>query len=148
MYFSILVIQGVIPLALLLWQGLSRSWCRLGWLLKTILVAVYLGGITLAGLWSVFFPWWTPYLYGLAWTVLSLFTWRRVREQSHWPKRNIFGVSRIIICGVLTGLFGILTLHAAMGYSPSSAEPASLAFPLKDGSYHVLNGGSQVLVNS
>ncbi|MGB7413924.1 MAG: hypothetical protein WA902_06925 [Thermosynechococcaceae cyanobacterium] len=46
MYLSLLITQGIIPLVLLLWQGLSPARNQLGWLLKTLVMAIYLAGIT------------------------------------------------------------------------------------------------------
>lgn len=148
MYVSFLFTQGLIPLGLLLWQGLSRSQNQLGWLLKTVVVATALGATSLAGLWSVFFPWWTPYLYWVVWGVLTIVTWHQVKQQPRWPKRTIWGFSRVMLCGGFAGLLGVLTLQAAMGYLPPAIEPVSLTFPLRDGNYYVLNGGNQALVNS
>ncbi|MBE9137064.1 hypothetical protein IQ254_07590 [Nodosilinea sp. LEGE 07088] len=56
MDISIIFTQGMIPLGLLLWQGAARlssghptgTQSQLGWLLKTLLVAAYLGGVSLS----------------------------------------------------------------------------------------------------
>ncbi|MBE9075706.1 M23 family metallopeptidase [Romeria aff. gracilis LEGE 07310] len=145
---SILITQGLIPFSLLLWQAYSRSQSLLGWLLKTLMVAGYLGAVTLIGLWAVLLPWWTPYFYWAVWGVLAILTLLDARRQSRWPKRNAWILSRVFGCGLLTGLFWAVTLQAALGYRLPAAAPISLTFPLKNGTYYVANGGSNLLVNA
>jgi hypothetical protein len=144
---SIIFTQGVIPLGLLFWQGAARSQSQLGWLLKTLLVAAYLGGVSLIGLWAVLFPVWMPYLYWLAWAAIAVATWAQSRNRPRWPKRNGWVITRVLVCGLGVGLFGAVIVNAAMGYLPPNAEPISLTFPFRDGTYYVANGGSNILLN-
>lgn len=148
MYTLIPITQGVIPIGLLLWQSLSPTKSQLGWLLKTALIAVYLGGIGLIGLWSILFPWWTPYLYGVVWSILTLITVRQCRKQPLWPKRNVFSLSKVVVLGIAIGCFSVVTLQAISGHFPPAVEPVSLAFPFKGSDYFVLNGGNHSLISS
>ena len=75
-------------------------------------------------------------------------TWRQMQAFPRWPKRSGWVSSRILVCGLGAGLFGVLTLKAAMGYLPPNAEPISLTFPLRNGTYFVANGGSDILLNA
>lgn len=147
MGISIILIQGVIPLGLLLWQGASRAQSQLGWLLKTLVVAGYLNAYSLIGQWGILFPRWVLVGYWLAWAAITVITWVRTRKQPRWPRRNGWVLLRVGVCGLLAGLFAGLTLHAAMGYLPPPVEPVSLTFPLENGTYYVANGGSNILVN-
>lgn len=148
MYTLILITQGFVPIGLLLWQGLAHSKSRLGWLLKTSLIAIYLVGIALAGLWSIFFPWWTPYLYGVAWSLLTLITCWQCRKQPLWPKRNALSLLKVMVFGIVIGCLSVLMLQTMSGYFPPAIEPVSLAFPLEGSNYFVLNGGNHSLMSS
>ncbi len=143
-----LVYQGVIPLGLLLWQGLSRSDSQLSWLLKTALVAAYLGAVSLMGLWPVLLPWWTPYGYWIVWTVLTIVTCRGARQLRRWPKQTIWASVPIVVYAGLCIVLGTQLLRAAIAYLPPQAEMIPLTFPLKNGSYYVINGGSDSLINA
>lgn len=84
---SLLIIQGVIPLSLLIWQGTGRSQSQLGWLLKTLAVAGYLSAASLVGMWAVVFLGWVPALYWLVWAAIAVATGLSVRPLPRWPKR-------------------------------------------------------------
>jgi hypothetical protein len=148
MYTSMLFYQGVIPLGLLLWQGWSRSHSQLSWLLKTLLVATYLGAVSLIGIWPVLLPWWTPYLYWMAWLGLTIVSYRRVRQTRFLPKQSIWANFPIFIYVGLCIAFSAQILGAAIAYLPPKAEMIPLTFPLKNGTYYVVNGGNGSLINS
>lgn len=148
MYTLIPITQGVIPVGLLLWQGLAPTKSRLGWLLKTALVAIYLGGIGLIGLWSILFPWWTPYLYGIAWSILTLLTFWQCRKQPLWPKRNTLSLLKVMILGIAIGCFSVIGLQAVSGHFPPAVKTVSLTFPFKGSNYFILNGGNHSLISS
>lgn len=81
MDITIVIAQILIPLGLLIWQGISHAKSQIGWVLKTALVLGYLTAIALAGLW-IAIPWWTPYLYLGIWLVLTLVTLRHLKQGS------------------------------------------------------------------
>ncbi|EDX83592.1 M23 peptidase domain protein [Synechococcus sp. PCC 7335] len=148
MYLSMLITQGIVPICLLLWQGLGRSHSRLGWLLKTLLVAAYLAAVSLVGMWPVLLSWWMPYLYWTIWFLLAALTYSRHKNLVLWPKRTFWGILKVFICGGLVGFLTVYSLQAAKGYALPDEQPVSLAFPLRGGDYSVFNGGSQALLNS
>lgn len=148
MYTSILITQGIIPVGLLLWQGSAKAGSQLSWLLKTLLVAAALGALMLMGLWYILLPWWMPYVYWLAWSAISMVTYRKTRALSRWPRRSFWTISPVFIYGGLVGFFCVQIIQATIGYVPPSAELVSLTFPLQNGTYQVANGGGQQLINS
>lgn len=147
MDITLIIIQLLLPLGLLFWQGKSSSNSQLGWGLKTIAVLGYLVAIAIAGLWLVI-PWWVSYLYLGIWLVLVIVTGRSLRQQSRLLQKNSWWWIRVLFCGVLAGLFWAVVVHAWTGYQPPAVNPVSLAFPLKNGTYYVANGGSIELLNS
>ena len=148
MYVSMLLTQGVLPVCLLLWQGWVKSYSRVGWLLKTLLVAAYLAAVSMTGMWPVFLTWWMPYLYWLIWFATIVLTYRSMARIALWPKRNIWGVTKILFCGGVAGFFVFYSLQAATGYILPDAQPIPLDFPLRNGHYSVLSGGNQMLMSS
>lgn len=149
MYLSFLIAQTGVPIALLLWQGWQQPTNQLSWLLKTSVVAAYLGAITLIGLWPIALPWWLPALYWLVWLGQAALTFGEVFGEKHarWPQRRAGVIAQILVCGALIGLFSVLALQAASGYVPPAQEPVSLEFPFKNGTYYVFNGGNSELIN-
>jgi Peptidase family M23 len=147
MDITLIIIQLLLPLGLLFWQGKSSSNSRLGWSLKTIAVLGYLIAIAIAGLWLVI-PWWVSYLYLGVWLVLAVVTGRSLRQHPRFPQNNSWRWMRTLFCGVLAGLFWAIVVHAWTGHQPPAVNPVSLTFPLRNGTYYVANGGSIELLNS
>lgn len=144
---TIAIAQVLLPSGLLFWQGISPAKSQIGWGLKTLLVLGYLFMIALAGLWlSV--PWWISYLYFGVWLVIAIVTWRSMQQLSRLPNSSIWGWARVLICGVLSGLFWALALHILTGYQLPAASPIALNFPLKNGTYYVASGGSNEFLNA
>ena len=74
-----LVMQLVVPLALLGWQAFGRDRTVAGWLVKTVIVALYLAAVATAGLWVVV-PWQTPAVLLLIVVAIALWQLRSVRR--------------------------------------------------------------------
>lgn len=143
----LVILQLLIPLALLVWQGALPARSQIGWLLKTLAVLGYLVAIALAGLWMVV-PWWTPYLYLAVWLCLTVVAFHRAMRQPRLSQRSRWGWVKVGACGAIAGLFWILTLHIWTGYFPPAVSPVSLEFPLRNGTYYIANGGSKEVLNA
>jgi Peptidase family M23 len=147
-WFSVwlpLTSQLVVPVSLLAWMAFGRHTSRARWIARAALVATYVLAIGIAGLWLVL-PWWLPFAYGalLAWTVVRP-SRRSYLQAPRSP--DIFGRAVTALTGALALLLVVVTGVALEGRRPP-AEPIDLAFPLRSGTYLVVNGGSQVLVNA
>ncbi len=106
---------------------------------------MYVLAIGIAGLWLVL-PWWLPFVYGavVVWTIARRLRGRDVRTQR---PRDVSGLVVTVLIGAFTMLLvGIVGLALAGRRPPS--EPIDLAFPLGSGTYLVVNGGSQALINA
>jgi hypothetical protein len=127
------------------WQWSVHS--RLAWLLKIVIVASYLIAIGLAGPW-VYLPWGSDIFY-LA--LLLAAAWHSyingVRNCSWLPIWSKYSTVRII------GLFGIalaLICHIFYlfgGWNLPDESPVALSFPLRNGNYYILNGGTNRILN-
>ena len=138
------VLQVVIPLALLFWQARQRSRSSLVWLLTTTAVIAYIAATAMAGLWLV-----APHLPTVFLVVaVTLSALRRPR-----PFRLV-GPSMSIADRVYVPMLAMLAVFSA-GMSWVALEsrrvPAGvvdLEFPLRNGVYYIANGGSTVLTNA
>ena len=139
-----LVSQLVVPVVLLLW--LARSSASHGRFIAVAgLAATYILAIGVSGLWLVL-PWWLPFAYGAVavWTVARRF--RGGNRRTPRP-RTVSGPGGTLLIGGLAVLFlGVVGL-ALTGRRPPS-DPIDVAFPLGSGTYLVVNGGSQPLINA
>lgn len=145
--FVILALQFLLPLALiLLLAGFTpRNW--LGFLLHFFATASLLAATALAGLWT-FLPWWTAQALAcllLLLVVIKLRKWQRfgARYPSHaggWCAAGLFlALNLLTLAQVKTAL---------EGRTPLPGTAADLAFPLSGGTFLVVNGGSQQLINA
>ena len=111
----------------------------------TALVATYILAIGVAGLWLVL-PWWLPFAYGavVVWTIA-----RQLRGGDHRPQGPP-AASRLVVTvsigGLAVLLMGIVGLALAGRRPPG--DSVDLTFPLGSGTYLVVNGGSQALINA
>jgi hypothetical protein len=147
MDITLFIAQLLVPLGLLIWQERSPTASQAGWVLKTLLVLGYLVAIALAGLWMVI-PWWIPYLYLAIWLVLAAVTLQRAMRQPRVPPPSRWGWIKVMVCGAIAGLFWGLAVYIWMGHQLPTASPVSLAFPLRNGTYYIANGGSKEILNA
>jgi hypothetical protein len=147
-WFSVslpLISQLVVPCLLLAWLALSRHATNVRAIAIAALVASYVLAIGLAGLWLVI-PWWLPFGYGavMVWILAP-----RLRRRDQRPQRA-HGASGVVMT-VLIGAAAVLLL-GIVGLALAGRRPPGhsidLSFPLGSGTYLVVNGGSQALINA
>jgi hypothetical protein len=140
-----IVVQLIVPLLLLAWAAFGRHVTKARSIVVAALVATYVIAIGTAGLWLVF-PWWLPFVYGamVLWILASRLGGNDVSTQR---PRAVSGLAvTVLIGGLAVLLVGVVSLALA-GRWPSR-EAIDLAFPLRSGTYLVVNGGSNVLINA
>ncbi len=136
--------QVVIPLVLLVWQATSRDRVGLVWLMKTVAVAGYLEATALTGLWLIA-PWYLPYALLLASLVVS--AWRSPRPFQFLPR--IRARERLALVGwTLAAVLAFGAVGAAIESRRPPTDVVDLAFPLRDGTYYIANGGGSGLTNA
>jgi hypothetical protein len=138
------VLQVGVPLALLAWQTLGPNRSIAQWLIKTVVIAGYLGAAHMVGLWAVL-PWYSALILLVALTAIALWQLQAVRklpwksDRPHW----LAFTGRASL-----GLFTLATLAIAVAARrPPSETLVDLQFPLRDGVYYVAAGGSTELLN-
>jgi hypothetical protein len=140
-----LLSQLIVPVSLLAWLAFGRHATKARSMVVAALVATYVVAIGIAGLWLVL-PWWLPFAYGAVgvWTIARGLRGGDHRSQRH---RTVRGVVATVLIGVVAGFLLVIVGLAVAGWRPPG-EPIDLAFPLRSGTYLVVNGGSQVLINA
>ena len=141
-----LLSQLIVPVSLLAWLAFARHPTKARAVMVAALVATYVLAIGIAGLWLVL-PWWLPFAYGavIVWTIM-----RRLRGNDDGSPRP-----RVVCALVVTASIGALTVLcvgiigvALAGRRPPLEPPIDVAFPVASGTYLVVNGGSQILINA
>lgn len=140
-----LVSQVAVPVTLLAWLAFGCHATRARSIVVTALVATYVVAIGIAGLWLAL-PWWLPFAYGavVVWAIA-----RRLRSADDITPRTrvVWQLVVTVLIGALAVLLvGIVGLALAGRRPPF--EPVEMAFPLRSGTYLVVNGGSQLLINA
>lgn len=143
----IFFLQLAVPLFLIGWIGLAPSKSTLGFCCQAVGVAAGLFALALTGLW-LFPPWWTSYAFASLWVAAVFFGWwRRFPFASRLP----VGWVAWTFTAAFTALGGWGTYQSASalaGRAPQRGAMVDLAFPLKNGDYLVVNGGSHLSVNA
>jgi hypothetical protein len=140
-----LLLQLMAPLALLAWLAFGRPRSRAEWLLRVGFVASYILAVGMAGLWLVL-PWYTPVIYCGLFLLAAASSLAGRRALPRWPsgRRSILGAA---LTGILAAASAGVALYVVSGRrSPSDA--VEVAFPLRGGTYLVVNGGGNSLINA
>jgi hypothetical protein len=139
-----LLLQLVVPVSLLAWLALDHP-TKARSITLSSLVATYVVAVGIAGLWLVL-PWWLPFVYG---TVLVGTIARRMRSgdsRAQPPQAAWASVGTVLFGTLAVVLLSVVGLALASRWPP--AEPVDVTFPLGNGTYLVVNGGSQALTNA
>lgn len=128
---------------IMLWKTAYRS--KLEWLLNALLTTVLIVWLFQAGNWS-----WVGYYFRyLLLAILILFiivSWKRVRElpfRITYTRNQKFSLSFTVL---LIAVFSVYNIFVFTSYSTSD-EPIELAFPLKEGTYYIGQGGNHTQMN-
>jgi hypothetical protein len=146
MITSLILTQILLPLALILWLLLAPLRNSLGVSLQILVTAIGLLAIARMGVW-IFPPWWTIYLYGLLFILALVTVLRRVKSLRKLPSQWFGWIVIIVVVA-----FGVFTSNEAVqswtGQFPPPIPTVDLAFPLRNGNYLIVNGGSNIRINA
>lgn len=142
----IIVLQVLIPLALLAGLALGPARSRATWLTETIVVAAYLAAIAIAGMWLAI-PWFMVGIYAALFALALTASFRRIRGSTPWPHARGARVGlglRLMLAVAATGL----AVYGFSGRKAPSTPAIDVMFPMPSAVYQVVNGGSNTLVNA
>lgn len=143
----LLVLHLVVPLLFLAWIVLYPPRSMLGFYRQATATAAALFALALTELW-LFPPWWTPWVFaGLLIMAILIGLRRRYPFASRLPKGWLpwLFMSFFVALGMLSTYQSVIALA---GRAPQVGVVVKLAFPLKGGTFLVLNGGSSLNVNA
>lgn len=140
-----ILLQLVLPLALVSWVASRRHPSRLSWVLAVVLAAAWIAAVSVAGLWLVL-PWYLPIVHGLLLAIAAARSVVSIRDGPGWPRggRALAGAAATAVAAALAVA---LTAWGLAGRIPPDRPAVELAPPLRGGTYLVANGGSNALVN-
>jgi hypothetical protein len=140
-----LMLQVLVALGLLAWLAFGGAASRTEWLLRSVLVACYLMATGVGGLWLIL-PWYTPVIYAGLFLLALLHSQRRWISLPHYPGGAV-RVAGTVMVGALLVLTVALASYILTGWR-TPPDAVELSFPLRSGTYLVVNGGGNELINA
>jgi hypothetical protein len=142
---TLILVQLALPLGVLLWLAMWRHPSRVAWALAVAVAGSLFAVLHLAGLWLVL-PWYLPGVYGLLAIPAAAIAWHRVRGAGRLPIGTTQWTGSALrataaACAVAA------TVYALLGRR-NPGTTIDLAFPLRQGTYMVANGGGIELLNA
>jgi hypothetical protein len=128
-----------------MWIWRARFKCKLDWILLVVMAGAYIILIYNIGSWS----WFSFYLrYVLLFGYLSgiLFSFWKVRHQPFNRKREQGDWFPVVILSLATIMFAAMFLFTLSGFT-FLGESVALEFPLKKGTFMVIQGGNSPFIN-
>lgn len=138
-----LLMQFAVPLALLAVVAYAPA-TRVTWFALVGLTGIYLAAIGLAGLWLVL-PWWLPNLFAAGLLAAMARVWPRDAPLDR--PRSVRGWLALAAIAV-TALGAAALVVVAIEAREPAGDALDLRFPLASGTYLVVNGGNDTLVNA
>jgi len=143
---QLLVLQLLVPLALVGWLAFARPRSQAAWVMGALLAICYLAAVALAGLWLALPPH-LPLLYFALWAIALVRPGGRSSVRSTWPiGPKAWAVA--IAAAALTTLVIWTAARALVARRPPDGPLVDLTLPLRDGTCLVVNGGNDLLVNA
>lgn len=140
-----IVFQFLIPLMLLAWVAFGRPSNGITWVARAVLTGTYIVATSVVGLWLIL-PWYTPRIYGVLLLFAILYSFGHVRRLPEAPpgRRGLVAFSIVSIMAVF--LAGFSRYLISGWHTPK--DTVELSFPLRGGTYLVVNGGGNELINA
>jgi Peptidase family M23 len=139
-------VQLLLPVSLLMWLAFRRHPNTAAWALAVVFVACVIALLACAGLWLLL-PWYMPRIYGaLLIPAAAISFMKGVPLRPRWP-HGAGGWAGASLRGVLAAFAASTALYAISGRRAPAAT-MDVAFPLRQGTYLVVNGGSIELLNA
>ena len=141
-----LVFQLLIPLSLLAWIAVGRPSSISAWVVRSVLTACYLVAIGVGGLWLIL-PWYTPLFYGVLLLFAIVYSFRRrVRTMPISPPTRR-SLADLILSAIVAVFFAGLSQYMISGWR-TPPDAVELSAPLRNGTYLVVSGGGNELINT
>lgn len=144
---GIIITHILLPLALLFWVGFSRASSRLSWLMILILTAAWLLTFHIVGAGWGWVGWIWPWVF---WALLPLAAGRFYNRRwpyTPWiPPKKVGSIIGAVVLTLIALPLAVDTFRLP-GAGNFEGEPLDLRWPLRGGTFLVLHGGGNELVN-
>lgn len=136
----------IIPVAFIIWLWRGNDHSKLDWSSKLLVVGLYSVHIFLSGRWD-----WLSYYFRFGLIILFIVAVFKslIKAQSLplYPSRKLKNWVALGINSLIAVMFlSVLRSYVPQGYTFND-EPVQLAFPLKNGTYYVGQGGNSPVIN-
>jgi hypothetical protein len=143
----IFALQLTLPLILIALIVIMPSRSILGFAIQILATIAVLFAASLIGIWMLP-PWWAPYVFFSLLLLASIVgLYKRRPFAAVLPVGILGSIAAVIYLGL-----GVVAVQQAMAAldsrAPSSGDIVDLAFPLKNGTYLLLNGGINLSTNA
>lgn len=140
------LVQVALPVALVAWLAFVPPRAKIGYWIHLVATALAIFAVALAGLW-IEIPWWVTSAYPIAFGVASVFGARKSPWTPGLPATPQGWIHAVLF--VALGAFSLnVAGHALLGRLLPPAPAVELVSPVGPGTWLVVNGGSDVVVNS
>jgi hypothetical protein len=137
--------QLLLPLLLVAWVAFGRHPYRGRWWLMIALAWTWIAAIGVAGLWLAL-PWYLYLVYAALLAAAMVATWRREVDLPFWPRSARSRIGAVLLAALVLGAGAIVTYAIDGRRAPSAGVEAS--FPLRAGTYLIVNGGRNSLISA
>jgi len=142
----IYTLQLVLPVALVLWMVIAPPRSRLGWGMQLAATLLMLWAMAHIGIW-LFPPWWTPHAAAALVVAAALWAWHRGTPRTAWPE-GIAGWGAALLFGTAGAAGAFHGARASAGAQPPALPLVALGWPLRGGTFLVVNGGNDLTINA
>ena len=139
------IAQLLLPLALVAWVAFGRHPYRARWWLLIAIAWTWIAAIGVAGLWLAL-PWYLYLVHAGLLAAAIIATWRREVPLPLLPQSVSGRVGAALLVVLLAGAGALVTWAIDGRRGPDAGAEA--AFPLRDGTYLVVNGGRNALMSA
>jgi Peptidase family M23 len=136
----------IFPLGFLFWLWQGKEHSKLNWLVKLMVVALYILHMFLSGRWDML-SYYLRFVLVALFAVAAIMSFAKAKSLPPYPSRKFndylnLGVNSLVAVFFLT----ILSSYVPQGYFVNE-ESVRLSFPLKNGIYYVGQGGNSPALN-
>jgi hypothetical protein len=143
--FFFLITTFLIPLSFIIWLWRTIFKSKFDWLMLVLLSGTYIVLMFLAGSWS-WISYYVRYIF-LGFYISGVFIslWK-CRTKPLFIKRKEGEWFAVIVFGLATFLFSVMLIFTLTGHF-FTEQSIQLEFPLKNGTYYIVQGGNSPLIN-
>ena len=144
--FSAFLMQIIIPLLLIFWLFKGKNKCKLDYITKVLLTSLYVILVYFVGFWF-YSSFYLRFIFIAVLVVALLYSCKKQRGLPLYIRKTIREWFKAAISYLLLILVIGQTISVAVGYTYKANDVIDLEFPLRGGTYYVVQGGNSRILN-